>query len=561
MTKRRTYTGHAAAPGTALGVVHRTDRPPTTTALPHRAGGDPEQQITDAFDAVAARLLDLSASLREQGEDEQADIMEVNSCIAQDQDLRDQAVKRANDGQPVADAIRQAIDAYAGIIAALDDPTLAERAADIRQVGRRVLAHLHGETGPATDQPLVLIAQEVGAADLLEPGRTVTAALSVTGGPNSHAAIVARSLGIPFLLAVDPQLLELHDGQEILIDADQARAVAGPDDEERTRALRAMETARTRRLALAEERHLPAETLDRHRIVLRANVATPAEARAALTTGAEGVGLLRTELPFLSHPAWPTREQHAATLLPVLRVLTGRVVTARTLDFADDKLPPFLARLQGARIGRGLPLMLAQPDAFADQFRSLLSAGADTDLRIMIPMVASVDELRACRRLLEAAATEAGVPMPPLGIMMELPEAVAAADDLAREASFFSIGSNDLTCQILDLDRRDPTAAPAMAAHPAVLDAIARVVTAAHRHDRQVSVCGDAAAHPLVTPLLIGLGCDSLSVGPAALDEVRARIRRLRHDTCASLAAVALTRESPEEVWRLVEQCCPPSLP
>ncbi|MFI1168220.1 phosphoenolpyruvate--protein phosphotransferase [Streptomyces sp. NPDC020801] len=560
MTDRRTYAGHAAAPGIALGVVHRTDRPLTRTALPHRAGGDHTEQITDAFDAVATRLLDLSASLREQGKDEQADIMEVNSYIAQDQDLRDQAVKRANDGQPVAVAVRLAIDAYAGTIAALDDPTLAERAADVRQVGRRVLAHLHGETGPAPDQPLVLVAHEIGAADLLEPGLTVTAAISVTGGPNSHAAIVARSLGIPFLLAVDPELLELLDGQEILLDADRAGAVVRPGDEERSRALRAMEAARARRLALAEERHLPAETLDQHRVVLRANVATPAEARAAVTTGAEGVGLLRTELPFLNHPAWPTRAQHAATLVPVLRALTGQVVTARTLDFADDKLPPFLARLRGARIGRGLPLMLAQPDAFADQFRSLLNAGADTDLRIMIPMVASVDELRACRSLLEAAATEAGVPVPPLGIMVELPEAVTAADDLAREASFFSIGSNDLTCQVLGLDRRDPTATPAMAAHPAVLDAIARVVTAAHRHDRQVSVCGDAAAHPLVTPLLIGLGCDSLSVGPAALDEVRARIRRLRHDTCASLAAVALTRKTPEEVWRLVEQCCRPSL-
>ncbi|MFF4548517.1 phosphoenolpyruvate--protein phosphotransferase [Streptomyces sp. NPDC001435] len=561
MTGRRTYTGHAAAPGTALGFVHRTDRPPARTALPHRTSGNPTRQITDAFDAVATRLLDLSASLREQGKDEQADIMEVNSYIAQDQDLRDQAVKRADGGHPVPVAVRQAIDAYAGTIAALDDPTLAERAADVRQVGRRVLAHLHGDTSPAPDQPLVLIAHEVGAADLLEPGQTVTAAISVTGGPNSHAAIVARSLGIPFLLAVDPQLLELPDGQEILLDADQGSAVAHPGDDERARALHAMETARARRLALAEERHLPAETLDRHRIVLRANVATPAEARAALTTGAEGIGLLRTELPFLNHRAWPTRDQHAATLVPVLRALTGQVVTARTLDFADDKLPPFLARRQGARIGRGLPLMLAQPDAFADQFRSLLNAGADTDLRIMIPMVASVDELHACRRLLKAAATEAGVPMPPLGIMVELPEAVAAADDLAREAAFLSIGSNDLTCQILGLDRRDPTATPAMAAHPAVLDAIARVVTAAHRHGRQVSVCGDAAAHPLVTPLLIGIGCDSLSVAPAALDEVRARIRRLHHDTCASLATIALTRETPEEVWSLVEQGCRPSLP
>ncbi|MGI5404895.1 phosphoenolpyruvate--protein phosphotransferase [Streptomyces sp. CA-135486] len=562
MTNRHTYAGHTAAPGIALGFLHRTDRPLTRTVLPHRTSGDAAQQITDAFDAVAARLLDLSTSLRERGKDEEADIMEVNSYIAQDHDLREQAIKRAHQGQPVPVAVRQAIDTYARTIAALDDPTLAERAADVRQVGRRVLAHLHGDTGPAPDQPLVLVAHEIGAADLLEPGQTVTAAISVTGGPNSHAAIVARSQGIPLLLAVDPALLDLADGQEILLDSDQATAVAPPNDDERTRALHAMDAARTRRLALADERHLPAQTLDQHHVVLRANVATPAEARAALAANAEGVGLLRTELPFLNHPAWPTRNQHAATLVPVLRALAGQTVTARTLDFADDKLPPFLAKVrQGQRLGRGLPLMLAQPDAFADQFRSLLSAGADTDLRIMIPMVAGIDELRACRRLLQAAADEASVPAPPLGIMVELPEAVAAADDLAREAAFLSIGSNDLTCQILGLDRRDPTATPAMAAHPAVLNAIAQVVTAAHRHHRQVSVCGDAAAHPLVTPLLIGLGCDILSVGPAALDEVRARIRRLRHDTCASLAAIALTRETPEEVWRLVEQCCLPSLP
>src|SRR5690606_13719598 len=205
------------------------------------------------------------------------------------------------------------------------------------------------------------------------------------------------------LLGVEPELLGLPDGDEILLDADASTAVAHPDEEERAGALHAMEAARARRLALAEERHLPAETLDGHRVVLRANVATSADARAAVTTGADGVGLLRTELPFLNHPAWPTREQHAAALVPVLRALTGQVVTVRTLDFADDKLPPFRAPGRDGRIGRGLPLMLARPDAFADQFRSLLGAGAGagTDLRIMIPMVASVDELRACRALLE----------------------------------------------------------------------------------------------------------------------------------------------------------------
>lgn len=559
---RRSYPGHPASGGTALGVLHRTDRPPTTTVLPRRSNGDPVQEVTGAFNAVAGQLIALSTTLREQGKDEQADIMEVNGYIALDEDLRGQAVERTRQGLPSAVAVRQAIDTYAAVIGSLDDPTLAERAADVRQVGRRVLAHLHGETAPLPDQPLVLVAHEIGAADLLEPGQTVIAAVSVTGGPNSHAAIIARSLGIPLLLAVDPRFLDLPDGQEVLLDSASAAAVTHPDEHERAEALTAMEAARALRATLAKERHLPAQTLDGQRVTLRANVATPTETRRALESNAEGVGLLRTELPFLNARTWPTRSQHAAAVGPVLRALEGQVVVARTLDFADDKLPPFLADGNGEqRLGRGLPYMLAQPEAFADQFRSLLASGSGTDLRIMIPMVADVHELRACRRLLAAAADELGVFAPPLGIMVELPEAVAAADELAREASFLSIGSNDLTSQILGMDRRDPAATPALAAHPAVLRAIAQVVTAARRHHRHVSVCGDAAAHPLVTPLLIGLGCDSLSVSPAVLDEVRARIRRLSHQTCAEVAATALSRESAEDVCELVRQHCLPALP
>ncbi|MGI5458665.1 phosphoenolpyruvate--protein phosphotransferase [Streptomyces sp. CA-249302] len=561
MTDRRSFPGRPAASGIALGFLHRTDRP-TVEALPTGTETDPAQQITDAFDAVAGHLLALSASLREQGKPDEADIMEVDSYIAQDDDLRERAIAHTRHGAPVAIAVRQAVESQARTIAALEDPTLAERAADIRQVGRRVQAHIHGDTAPAPDRPLVLVAHEIGAADLLEPGRTVTGAVSVTGGPNSHAAIVARAQNIPLLLGVDPHLLEQAEGRELLLDTERQRVVLHPAEQERTTALSAIGAARIRRRALAAERHLPARTLDHHAVVLQANVATAADARAALSAGAQGVGLLRTELPFLNHPAWPTREQHTAVLLPVLRALVGRTVTARTLDFADDKLPPFLRPdAEDARIGRGLPLLLARPDAFADQLRSLLRAGADTDLRVMIPMVAGPDELRACRRLLQRAAADVGVGVPPLGIMVELPEAIAHADVLAREADFFSIGSNDLTCRLLGLDRRDPAATPAMAAHPVVLNAIATAVTAAHRHGRRVSVCGDAAADPLVVPLLVGLGCDSLSVAPSALDEVRARIRRLTRSTCTTVAHTARTLETAADVRQLVTTECAPSLP
>ncbi|WP_329493385.1 putative PEP-binding protein [Kitasatospora herbaricolor] len=602
---RRSFGGRAASAGVALGTLHRPDRPP---ALPRSraagsgavgggadrggaggptgagAGGsrtaaaegvareeaareetvheETAREVEAAFDAVAEHQERLSASLRAGGRIEQADIMEVVGYLAQDTDLRAAATRRAAEGASAAEAVQAAVEEYARVIGALADPTLAERAADVRQVGRRALAWLGGAGLARPAGPLVLIAQEVGAADLLEPGSEVVAAGSVTGGPNSHAAIVARSLGIPLLLGLDPAVLDLPDGAEALVDAARAGLTVHPAPGERAGALAEMDQARSRRAALAAERHLPCETLDRHSVILRANVATPADGEAALRAGADGVGLLRTELPFLEARGWPDEEQHAATLAPVLRELAGRPVTVRTLDFADDKVPPFLAGAgPNGRIGRGLPLMLARPDAFTAQFRALLTTGAGTDLRIMIPMVAAPGELRACRELLRAAAESLGVPAPPLGAMVELPEAVDRAEELAREAAFLSVGSNDLTSRILGLDRRDPAAGPAHTAHPAVLAAIGQVVEAAHRYRRQVSVCGDAAAHPLVVPLLIGLGCDVLSAAPAVLDEIRARIRRLDAEACARAAREALVAEDVEEVWRIVERRCSPVLP
>ncbi|HEY4460014.1 MAG TPA: aldolase/citrate lyase family protein [Pseudonocardiaceae bacterium] len=554
---QQVFTGVAASSGVALGFAYRTDRD-QSPALPKRTTGDPVQLITAAFDAVSHNMRELAGSLRSRGQCEQADIMDVAGYIADDPDLRTRALDHARGGSPVAIAVERAIDSYASILAELADPTLAERATDVRQIGRRVLAWLNAEdTAERQDGPLILLAHEIGAADLLEPPAPVVAAASVTGGPNSHAAIVARSLGIPLLLGISPDLLTCPDGIEILIDSEQASITVAPAPDERANALSSMDTSRIRRALLVAERGLPAQTRDGHAITLRANTATPADVRTALEAHAEGIGLLRTELPFLDATTWPSYLQHTAELTPIFRQLAAALVTVRTLDYADDKLPPFLATgREGQRLGRGLPLMLAAPDAFANQFRAILTAGAAADLRIMIPMVATAEELRACRNLLTAAATEARVAVPPLGAMIELPEAVADIESIAAEADFLSIGSNDLTCQILHLDRRDPTATPAMTAHPSVLRAISKVVTSAHRHRLPVSVCGDAAAHPQAMPLLVGLGCDILSVVPAAVDEVRARIRRLDHATCAATAVAALTCGTVEEVWRLVERHC-----
>lgn len=581
MTGSGTFTARVAAPGIALGSLHRTDRPrmigPAETAAETRTetgvetGAEIGAEIGAAFDAVAERLSALADRLHAEGRPEEAEITEVGGLIARDADLRTEAQRRAKDGLPADLAVEQAVAFYADTIAALGDPALAERATDVRQVGTRAVAWLRGDrdrsngrtdergmAGAAGD-PVVLIAREIGAVDLLESRAPVAAALSVAGGPNSHAAIVARSLGIPLLIGIDRALLDLPDGTQILVDAEHPGEPAvvrpAPPRRDRDAAEARMAEAARLRETYAAERSLPCRTLDGHAVTLRANAATAADVRAGLAAGAEGIGLLRTELPFLEAAGWPTEAQHVAALSPMLRQMAGRPIVARTLDFADDKLPPFLlpggqgAAAQG-RIGRGLPLMLAEPAAFGAQFRALLRAAPDGDgsaggpdgggLSIMIPMVADVAELRACRRLLDEAAASLGVPAPPLGVMIELPEAVEAAGDLAAEAAFLSIGSNDLTCQVLGLDRRDPAATPLMTAHPRVLTAIRDVISAAHRHGRPVSVCGDAAAHPAVMPLLVGLGVDALSVAPGAVDEIRYQLRRLAYADCRRTAEQAL---------------------
>ncbi|MBS2539517.1 phosphoenolpyruvate--protein phosphotransferase [Catenulispora sp. NF23] len=591
---RLTYVGQSASGGTALGVLRHTDVVPAALGQrgsgdvggaggpgdadgvggPGAAGADPVAEVTDAFDAVAEQLAGLARTLRDSGQTDLADIVEVDGYIAQDQELRGAALRQVRAGEPASRAVVQAVQEYGTMLAALDDPMLAERAADVRQVGRRVLAHLAGAgTGAgagagagaasaAPDGPVVLVAHEIGAADLLEYGDLVVAAVSLVGGPNSHASIIARSLGIPLVLGVSPAVLNHPDGTEVLIEAEGPSVVVDPEPGERQAAVAVMAAARRRREVLAAERDLPSQTLDGRAVALRANVATAIETKAANNANADGVGLLRTELPFLDTHKWPTADQHTAVLTPILSKLAGKPVTVRTLDFADDKFPPLLAdKAVDGHLGRGLPYMLAAPQAFANQFRAILTAGAACDLRIMIPMVATVDELASCARILAEVATELGVPTPPIGAMIELPEAVEIASELAGQAGFFSIGSNDLTSQVLRLDRRDPAVSPALAAHPRVLQAIARTVTAAHERGLKVSVCGDAAAHPLVVPLLIGVGCDVLSVAPAALDEVRVRIRRLDARVCAEVAAEAMGFETLESVQRVVRQRCWPEMP
>jgi phosphoenolpyruvate-protein kinase (PTS system EI component) len=284
-------------------------------------------------------------------------------------------------------------------------------------------------------------------------------------------------------------------------------------------------------------------TTDGKRIVVLANVASPEELELGLSSGAEGIGLLRTELAFLDATAWPTEQQHSKALKPILARLENEPAIVRVLDFGADKSPPFLHDVGQ----RGLELLLAYPDAFTAQLRAIVLASRHHDIRVLLPMVDQPEQLAQSRALLERVSAQLGFDrMPPLGSMIETPTAAQNAQAIAKRSDFLSVGTNDLTASTLGMDRF--VANTARAHHPLVLRSIAASVVAAHDVGIPIEVCGEAASDPIMLPLLVGLGIDQVSVGAARVGTVREWIRQLDAEETVGLARSVLTMDSAEEV-------------
>jgi phosphoenolpyruvate-protein kinase (PTS system EI component) len=384
----------------------------------------------------------------------------------------------------------------------------------------------------------VVVAVDLGPADVAELDASVVGVALAAGGVTAHAAIVARSLGLPMVVGLGDGLAAIEEGTPVVVDGGRGRFVAAPARDEVLRADRDVEVRLEARRRAAAERDLPAATRDGHRVRVLANVSSRIEADAALAAGAEGVGLLRTELVFLEAAGWPARADHERALGPVLAALDGRVATVRLLDFGGDKTPPFL---HGSS-GRGIELLLAAPEALAAQVAAIVALAGGVQLRVLVPMVTEAAQLTAVRDLLGGAGV--------VGAMVEVPAAATLADQLAAAAGFLSVGTNDLAS--LELGRARDSREPAPAHHPAVLRRIAGVVVAAHAAGIPVEVCGEAASDPRALPLLVGLDVDELSVGAARVGEVRAAVRALDHGRVRDLAARALDAGSAAEVERLL---------
>ncbi|HZQ40224.1 MAG TPA: phosphoenolpyruvate--protein phosphotransferase, partial [Rhizomicrobium sp.] len=376
------------------------------------------------------------------------------------------------------------------------------------------------------------------------------------GGPTSHAAILAAIMGVPMLVACGPNLLSIHGGTTLLLDADQGRLIIDPDSPSLDRANRHIE-ARRKELEIARtSAHRPCRTSDGTRIEINANLGSVNDAIVGVAAGAEGCGLLRTEFLFLDRESPPSEEEQAEVYRAIAQALGTKPLTIRTLDIGGDKPAPYLpfpAEENPALGLRGVRVSLWRPDLLAIQLRAILRAVPAAQCRIMVPMIASLAEFREVRDALDRARAELGIGAPiSLGVMVETPAAAVTADLLAAEADFLSIGTNDLTQYCLATDRGNAgLAANFDALHPAVLRLIAATTEGASRHSRQVSVCGGLASDAIAAPILVGLGVRGLSAAAGQIPALKARIRSVALAQCRELAEKALAASSAAEVRAL----------
>jgi phosphoenolpyruvate-protein kinase (PTS system EI component) len=545
----RILSGVPASPGVGIGAAwRRADQFQTGERVP----SEDHERERDAALAALARAAEELAAVAVTLPAEEAAIVEAGVLMARDPALM-RAVEEAilSQGLPAADAVLAAAEQHATAIAAIGDETLAARADDVRSLGRRAARLAGRETGLAgretedspPDAPAILIAEDLGPADVAELAPALAGVALVGGGATAHAAIVARSLGVPMVTGLGGPAGELADGTCLALDGTTGSLVVHPSPERAHAAAVAMSTRLRSEQRSREERDLPAATRDRRRVTVLTNVASVGELHIGLSAGAEGIGLLRTELAFLDAERWPTEREHRDALEPILGALDDRPAVVRVLDFGADKSPPFLSETGQ----RGLELLLSNREALISQLRAILGCALGRDVRILLPLVDHAEQLTATRELLEHTARTLGIDRtPPLGAMIETPTAAQQAAAIATRADFLSIGTNDLTAAALGADRFGSGAA--CAHHPRVLRLIDESVSAAHEAGITIEVCGEAASDPLLLPLLVGLGVDELSVGAARVGTVRRWIRRLSHAEASRLGRSALELQTAEQV-------------
>jgi phosphoenolpyruvate-protein phosphotransferase len=560
--------GISASPGFAAGPAFRFI--PEDVILPRFKTNDYQAEwdrLEDSLQIAKQQVTAILDNARLQVSSDEAAIFEAHLLFLEDPELLSMVQSRLHEEQVNVEAVwAVTIETYAQMLEAMENDYFAARAADVRDVGRRVLRLLMGL--PEDDlgilqSPAVVIARDLTPSDTVRLDKKLVLGLcTAEGGPTSHTAILAKSLGIPAVVGASKALLDIGQGDHLLVDAGQGQVIVGADSEIITQFNSRRLNFETLSLAELEYARQPAVTQDGHTIEILANIGDVDDAHLALKYGADGVGLFRTEFLYLDRQTAPDENEQYRAYHDVIKVMGNRPVVVRTMDIGGDKELPYLNMSQEANpfLGfRAIRISLAEPDMFKVQLRALLRAAFGHDMRIMFPMIATLEEVRRAKVLLNEAYQELmdqGIPVPDtiqVGIMVEIPSVVVMADFFAHEVDFFSIGTNDLTQYTFAAERTNEKVAHlGDACHPAILRQIRAVIEAAHRHGIWVGLCGELAGDPQAIPLLLGLGLDEFSMAAPMIPRAKAIIRRLSKPAAFELAERALQQESAEDVRALV---------
>jgi phosphotransferase system enzyme I (PtsP) len=565
----RALRGVPGAPGVAIGTVTVPHLLADLDDVPDRPARDLAAEETAFHAAIAAIDQELRAASDRLAPllppTEQALFAVYRMLLGSDSLIGDTlAGIRAGDWAPTA--WRDAVLARIRLLEQAEDPYLSARAEDLRDLGRRVLHHLrathHQTLEPAVDR-CVLVAEEMSVAHLAAvPPERLAGIVCLRGSALSHVALLARAMGIPAVMGLGDRLLGQFEGNDIIVDGDQGQIYINPDSTLRAEYQRIMIADAELSAELGKLHDLPAETRDGCPITLYVKAGLPTDIAAARKVGAEGIGLYRTEFAFMVRESFPSEDEQYQLYREMLAAFAPLPVVMRTLDIGGDKTLPYFAIAESNPFlgWRGMRFTLDHPDIFLTQLRAMLRANAGLgNLRILFPMITTVEEVDEALRLLACADRELredghAARRPPVGVMIEVPSAAWQAEQLARPVDFLSVGTNDLTQYLLAVDRDNARVAHLYdSLHPAMLKTIAHIIAQGHRAGRPVNLSGEMASDPGSAVLLLGMGADSLNVSTVSVPRVKWAIRGFTRDEARELARQALELDTVRQVRRLLD--------
>ncbi len=573
--------GIPVSAGVCRGKILVLDRP-DDTSIPRRELSEAElpgqlRRFEQALTETRHQILEVQGKVSQGMGAQDASIFDAHLLVLEDPTLIDEVTKFIHREKVTAEyAFHQVAEKYSATLAAIADEYLRERAADMRDVSERILQNLLGRREEIDlrhlQEPCIIISHD------LTPSRTavldkkmVLGFATDVGSKTSHTAIMARSLRIPAIVGLGDASRQLHTGQYALLDGYNGQLVLNPTDQTLFEYGQLVRKQVSLEEKLRDAYDQPAVTLDGVRFTLSANIEQAADAEAVLASGAEGVGLFRTEYLFINRDSLPTEEEQYQAYRQIATALKPSAVIIRTLDLGGDK---FLSHLQIPQemnpfLGwRAIRYCLQEKEIFRHQLRAILRAAVEGNIKLMYPMISGLDELNQANALVETCRAELcaeGIPCAAhleIGAMIEIPSAVLAADALAKRVKFFSIGTNDLIQYTLAVDRLNEKIAHLyQPTHPAIVRLIKMTADAGRARGIWTGVCGEMAGEPVLTPLLLGLGVDELSAAPSLVPRIKHLIRRLKFSDCKELAAFALKSESAAEILARSEQLARRSAP